>query len=279
MRYQFQSEQSNYPIKSQRFTDVIKALISINAVLFLLRYFMVNQFDLLNLGLSSNPKLWQPITYMFVHGDFFHIFMNMFVLWMFGTEMESIWGSRKFLQYYFVTGIGSGLIWLSFNLGTTYNTFMGEKYLTLVGASGAIYGILLAYGLMFPNRKVLIYFLFPIKVKYFVIILAAIAFVSSIDTSGSNISHLTHLSGMIIGFVYLKFPNLKSRITMYLNYKIAETKDRKSERRKANILSLQKKVDQLLDKVSSDGFNSLNDDEKDQLYTYSKRLGKDVKKD
>ena len=132
---------------------------------------------------------------------------------------------------------------------------------------------------MFPNRKVLIYFLFPIKVKYFVIILAVMAFASSIDTSGSNISHLTHLSGMIIGFVYLKFPNLKYRATMYLNYKIAETRDRKSERRKANIISLQKKVDQLLDKVSSDGFDSLNDDEKDQLYTYSKRLGKDVKKD
>ena len=79
MRYQFQSEHSNYPIKSQRFTDVIKALISINAVLFLLRYFMMNQFDLLSLGLSSSPKLWQPITYMFVHGDFFHIFMNFHV--------------------------------------------------------------------------------------------------------------------------------------------------------------------------------------------------------
>jgi len=271
MRYQFQSEHSNYPIKSQRFTDVIKALISINAVLFLLRYFMMNQFDLLSLGLSSSPKLWQPITYMFVHGDFFHIFMNMFVLWMFGTEMESIWGSRKFLQYYFITGVGSGIIWLLFNYGNNYSI--------LIGASGAIYGILLAYGLMFPNRKVLIYFLFPIKVKYFVIILAAIAFVSSIDTSGSNISHLTHLSGMIIGFVYLKFPNLKYRTTMYINYKIAESKDKKSERRKSNIISLQKKVDQLLDKVSSDGFDSLNDDEKDQLYIYSKRLGKDIKKD
>ena len=91
MRYQFQSEQGDYSFNSQRFTSVIKALISINAALFLLRYFMVDQFDLLNLGLSSSPKLWQPLTYMFIHGDFFHIFMNMFVLWMFGTEMESIW--------------------------------------------------------------------------------------------------------------------------------------------------------------------------------------------
>jgi membrane associated rhomboid family serine protease len=232
---------------------------------------MVNQFDLLGLGLSSSPKLWQPVTYMFIHGDFFHIFMNMFVLWMFGTEMESIWGSRKFLRHYFVTGIGSGIIWLIFNYGNSYSV--------LIGASGAIYGILLAYGLMFPNRKVLIYFLFPIKVKYFVTILAAIAFVSSIDKSGSNISHLTHLSGMIVGFLYLKFPNIKYKTSILVNRKIAESINRKSERKKANMLGLQKKVDRLLDKVSNDGFNSLSDDEKDQLYTYSKRLGRDIKKD
>ena len=271
MRYQFQSEHGNYSFKSQRFTIVIKALISINAALFLLRYLMVNQFDLLGLGLSSSPKLWQPVTYMFIHGDFFHIFMNMFVLWMFGTEMESIWGSRKFLRYYFVTGIGSGIIWLIFNYGNNYSV--------LIGASGAIYGILLAYGLMFPNRKVLIYFLFPIKVKYFVTILAAIAFISSIDRSGSNISHLTHLSGMIVGFLYLKFPNLKYKTSILVNRKIAESINRKSERKKANMISLQKKVDRLLDKVSTDGFNSLSDDEKDQLYMYSKRLGRDIKKD
>ena len=95
MRYQFQSDQGPYSFSSQSFTNVIRALISINAALFLLRYFIVDQFDLLNLGLSSSPKFWQPLTYMFIHGDFFHIFMNMFVLWMFGTEMESIWEVRN----------------------------------------------------------------------------------------------------------------------------------------------------------------------------------------
>ena len=99
--------------------------------------------------------IWQPITYMFIHGDFFHVFMNMFVLWMFGSEMESIWGRKQFLKYYFITGIGSGLIWLLFNINNPYSL--------LIGASGAIYGILLAYGLMFPNRKVLIYFLLNIS--------------------------------------------------------------------------------------------------------------------
>ena len=271
MNYQFQSEQGSFNFKPQFSKSVIRTLISINAALFLIRYLMVGQFDLLNLGLSSDPQIWQPITYMFVHGDFFHIFMNMFVLWMFGTEMESIWGGKKFLQYYLCTGVGSGLVWLMFNYGSNYSI--------LIGASGAIYGILLAYGLMFPNRKVLIYFLFPIRVKYFVAILALISFVSSIDTSGSNISHLTHLSGMIIGFVYLKFPSFKHRSSIMINNKIVESKQRKIEKRKANTILLQKKVDRLLDKVSDGGFDSLSEDEKDQLYTYSKRIGKDAKKD
>ena len=136
--------------------------------------------------------------------------------------MESIW----FLQY------GSGLVWLIFNYGSNYSI--------LIGASGAIYGILLAYGLMFPNRKVLIYFLFPIRVKYFVAILALISFVSSIDTSGSNISHLTHLSGMIIGFVYLKFPSFKYRSSIMINNKIVESKQRKIEKRKLTLFSCRK---------------------------------------
>ena len=271
MNYQFQSEQGGLNFKPQFSQSVIRTLISINAALFLIRYLMVGQFDTLNLGLSSDPEIWQPITYMFVHGDFFHIFMNMFVLWMFGTEMESIWGGKKFLQYYLCTGIGSGLVWLMFNYGRNYSI--------LIGASGAIYGILLAYGLMFPNRKVLIYFLFPIRVKYFVAILALISFVSSIDTSGSNISHLTHLSGMIIGFVYLKFPSFKYRSSIMISNKIVESKQRKIEKRRANTILLQKKVDRLLDKVSDGGFDSLSEDEKDQLYTYSKRIAKDAKKD
>ena len=271
MNYKFQTEHNQYSLGSQLSTSIIRALISINAALFLIRYLMVGQFDMLNLGLSSDPRLWQPITYMFIHGDFFHIFMNMFVLWMFGTEMESVWGSKKFLQYYLITGVGSGLIWLLFNYGNNYSV--------LIGASGAIYGILLAYGLMFPNRKVLIYFLFPIKVKYFVAILALISFVSSIDTTGSNISHLTHLSGMVIGFFYLKFPSFKSRSSILISNKIIESKQRKIDKRKANTVLLQKKVDKLLDRVSEKGFDSLSSDEKDQLYIYSKRIGRDIKKD
>ena len=202
MRYQFQSEQGNIAFRPRYFTEVIKVLIIVNTIVFLFRLIAKNQLDLAQIfGLSAEtvwPMVWQPVTYMFIHADFFHIFMNMFVLWMFGSELESIWGRDGFIKYYFTTGVGSGLVWLLFNVGNPYTV--------LIGASGAIYGLLLAYGLMFPNRKILIYFLFPVKVKYFVIFLGSMAFVSSMGTSGTSISHLTHLSGMVIGYIYLKSP-------------------------------------------------------------------------
>ena len=274
MRYQFQSEPGSIAFKPQNFTDAIKILISVNALLFLFRYIAKSQFDLAQIfGLTSNnvwPMIWQPFTYMFIHGDFFHVFMNMFVLWMFGSEMESIWGRRAFLKYYFITGIGSGLIWLLFN--TNGNA-------VLIGASGAIYGILLAYGLMFPNRKVLIYFLFPVKVKYFVFILGLIAFISSLGFSGSNISHLTHLSGMVIGFMYLKSTWTTQRLRLLMNSYLASLKYKKSIKKEKRIANIQANVDQLLDKVSDVGFDALSEEEKDKLFTYSKHLGRNKDKD
>ena len=275
MRYQFQSEQGNLSFRPQYFPEAIKFLILINVVLFFFRYIAVDQFDLAEIfGLSSVdiwPMIWQPITYMFIHGDFFHVFMNMFVLWMFGSEMESIWGRKEFLKYYFITGIGSGLIWLLFNINNPYSL--------LIGASGAIYGILLAYGLMFPNRKVLIYFLFPIKVKFFVILLGAIAFFSSIGDGGSNISHLTHLSGMLIGFIYLKSSLTFSKLLFFWNTKLLEIKHKKDEKKQAKQIDAQKNINVLLDKINDSGYDSLTEEEKDELYFNSHRLGKNKQKD
>ena len=275
MRYPFQSEQGNIAFKPQYFTDAIKVLIIANVAMFLFRYLALSQFDLAEIfGLSPGdvwPLVWQPFTYMFIHGDFFHIFMNMFVLWMFGSEMESIWGRREFLKYYFVTGMGAGLVWLAFNIG--------NAYAVLIGASGAIYGILLAYGLMFPNRKVLIYFLFPVKVKYFVIFLGAIAFVSSWGASGSNISHLTHLSGMLIGYIYLKSPWTWPKLRILFNSKLAEMKYKKTEKRDMRRMKMQNNIDRLLDKISEVGYDGLTEDEKDELMIHSRHLGRDLEKD
>jgi membrane associated rhomboid family serine protease len=143
--------------------------------------------------------VWQLVTYLFLHSlqSFSHILFNMLMLWMFGAPIEETWGTRRFLQYYFVCGIGAGICVVLVNLA------FGNPHQRVLGASGAIYGLLLAFGMLFPNQTVLLSFLFPIKAKYMVMIFGAIAFMSSFQ-SGSTVSNLAHLGGMLFGFVYMK---------------------------------------------------------------------------
>lgn len=136
--------------------------------------------------------IWQLVTYMFLHGGFGHIFFNMFALWMFGVELERTWGTREFVKFYFMTGIGAGVFIALF---TSYPT---------IGASGAIYGILAAFALFFPDRYVYLYFLFPIKMKYLALFLGILEFLSSYRAA-DGIAHVAHLGGMIIGFIYLRY--------------------------------------------------------------------------
>jgi membrane associated rhomboid family serine protease len=274
LRYQFQSEQGNLSFKPKIFTDAIKILIIINVGLFLLRFVAKSQIDLAGIfGLSPNtvwPMIWQPITYMFIHGDLFHVLINMFVLWMFGSEMESIWGRAQFLRYYFLTGVGSGLVWLLFNTGQSYSV--------LIGASGAIYGILIAYGMMFPNRTVYLYFMIPIKVKWFVVFLGAVAFLSSFNNN-TNISHLTHLSGMVIGFVYLRYYWHWKDFRFSVHKQIEEFRSSISSKKDKKKIEMQNEVDQLLDKINETGYDNLTEEEKDLLYRASKDFSRGRKKD
>jgi membrane associated rhomboid family serine protease len=267
MRYQFQAHQTQFTWNPRKFTDAIKVLIIINVSLYLLQLITASQLDMVRiLGLSSQtvwPLIWQPITYMFMHGGVWHVVINMFVLWMFGTELESIWGKTEFLKYYFVTGVGAGLLWLIFNIG-------GSNAI-LIGASGAVYGILMAYGLMFPNRTVYIYFLFPIKVKWFVLFIGTIAFFSSMG-AGSNISHLTHLSGMLIGYLYLRFSDHWRNISFTLRKKIVELKTAQKKKIKEQDTKLQQEIDMLMDKANICGWESLSDEEQMRLQSSSWKL-------
>jgi len=147
--------------------------------------------------------LWQPVTYMFLHGGLFHILFNMLALWMFGAELERVWGTTYFLKYYFLTGIGAGLTTLAVSLlPTEAGTQM--YYSVTVGASGAVYGLLLAYAMYFPDRPIYMYLLFPVPAKYFVLIVGAIAFLSSAGASRGGVAHVAHLGGLLWGYVYLK---------------------------------------------------------------------------
>ena len=146
-------------------------------------------------AVTRHLLLWQLVTYMFLHAGFFHILFNMFALWMFGSELERTWGTRRFVQYYFLTGIGAGLTLILVSPSSTVAT---------LGASGAIYGLLLAYGVLFPDRLILLYFLIPIRAKYFVMIMGGIEFLSALSTPGSLVSHVAHLGGMAFGLAFLR---------------------------------------------------------------------------
>jgi len=185
-------------------TRTVKALISINIGVFILQLisshllgsnFIDLYFGLVPIRVTNDLMLWQLVTYMFLHGGFFHIFFNMLTLFMFGNELERYWGTPRFLNYYFVTGIGAGVCsWM----------VAPHSYAVIIGASGAIYGLLLAYGLTYPNRIVYVNFLLPIKVKWLVIIMGAMAFLSSIGGAESGVANIAHLGGMVVGYVVLK---------------------------------------------------------------------------
>jgi membrane associated rhomboid family serine protease len=152
--------------------------------------------------------LWQLLTYMFLHGGFFHILFNLLALWMFGGELENLWGSRRFLFYFFFCGIGAGIITVLCTVILTPQ----YQFIPVIGASGAIYGILLAFGWLFPNRLIYVYFLFPIPAKYFVIIFGLIEFFSSIGGAGGGVSHLTHLGGLLFGILYMLYPTVRQKL-------------------------------------------------------------------
>jgi rhomboid family protein len=184
-------------------TPVVKNLMIIMGIVFLLRMFITREIDfyfgLIPLLVWKKYFLWQLFTYIFLHGGFSHIFFNLLALWMFGGELESYWGSKKFLFYFFLCGIGAGIF-----------TVLLSSY-PVIGASGAIYGILLAYGWLFPNRPILIYFLFPIPAKYMVIIFGLIELFSSSSGTGGGIAHLTHLGGLVFGFFYMAYPMIRQK--------------------------------------------------------------------
>lgn len=194
-------------------SPAIKALIVANVAVFLLMWFMpsglknaVQEFlGLLPVSIFQGFRVWQPVTYMFLHDTnaIGHILFNMLALWMFGTELERMWGTNAFLRYYFATGIAAALTTILVSLAPFPSTAR-MFYTVTIGASGAIYGLLLAYGLTFPNRPIYIYFIFAIPAKYFVMIMGAIALLSSMGGGGSGIAHITHLGGLVAGYVMLR---------------------------------------------------------------------------
>jgi membrane associated rhomboid family serine protease len=232
---------------------VVKNLLIINGLFFLTTVvlgstFHINLSQYLGLHFPGGHDfgVWQLVTYMFMHADFYHILFNMFALWMFGNVLENVWGPKRFLNYYLVTGIGAGLVqWLvAFirlqgilpelspeEIQIVYNegyhvmqqgmNYQNEAMRTLnsiintptIGASGAVFGILLAFGMMFPNSLIYLYFAIPVKAKYFVIGYGAIElYMGFANNPSDNVAHFAHLGGMIFGFLLIMYWKKKGKL-------------------------------------------------------------------
>ncbi len=267
----------------------------------------------LHFFLASDFHLYQFFTYMFLHGSFMHIFFNMFALWMFGSVIERVWGPNKFLVYYICCGLGAGLTqelvqYADYSIqglaayqyvnagGVQYSTDAYINLWTTIGASGAVYGILLAFGMIFPNERLFIIPIpFPIKAKWLIVGYIAIELFSALQSSGDGVAHMAHLGGMLFGFLLIRywqkhpgssqsfgrskgqefFDNMKRRFderqqrgNMRAEHTSArpETDEEYNARKRKN----QEEIDAILDKIRRSGYDSLTKEEKQKLFDQSR---------
>ena len=285
------------------FPPVIKNLLIINVIVFLVtmlaqevaidntniitwKDIIFRWFALNPLGEGYNFQVWQLITYQFLHGGFSHILFNMIGLWMFGIEIENIWGSRKFLYFYLLCGVVAGL----FNL--FLSPLLGGVPLPTVGASGAIYGVLIAFGLFFPNRYIFLYFFIPVKAKYLIGFFVIFEFL--MVNSGDNIARLAHLGGALAGFIFILLDSgsnvelknmfrknsIQQKTPLNPFGRIPNPFKKKSDVQKADYYDLgngqrditQAEIDEILDKISKSGYQNLTDQEKKILFEASKKM-------
>lgn len=316
------NEQRNLGLGGFRFIPpVIKTIMISNIIVYLLQNIVLQVFTIGGIPLSSylieyfalqpvnlpeqffsaaNFYPWQLISYQFLHGGFIHLFFNLFALWMFGSELETLWGGPRFITYYLLSGVGAGLFQLIL-------APMVGQYGPTIGASGAIYGVLLAYGLSFPDRSIFMFPIFiPIPAKIYVFIFMGLELYLG-WSGGDGVAHLAHLGGGITGFFLLKFgdklglyrlvnrmfkkksslnePRHYSRTYSEHTHKNIYTMDNTAQSKinytpKQNKVSLnvngeeitQAKIDEILDKISEKGYQSLTDKEKFILTELSKKI-------
>lgn len=270
----------------------------------------------LHFFLAPDFQIYQLVTYMFMHGGWMHLFFNMFALWMFGVVVENVWGPRKFLFYYLSCGVGAGLFQELAQLVSFYMTIHGQNpeiglsqlgavatqvgaalnMWTTVGASGAIYAILLAFGMIFPEERIFIFPLpIPIKAKWFVLFYAGIEVFSLLGTTNDNVAHLAHLGGMVFGYFMIRywrnhptqgygrsqgaqfFDSLRNRWEQR-SHRQADTRSTEAPQDKqsdwdynARKHAEQEEIDRILDKIRRSGYDSLTAEEKRRLFESSNR--------
>ena len=267
----------------------------------------------LHFFLASDFHIYQFITYMFLHGGLTHIFFNMFALWMFGAVIERVWGPKKFLFYYILCGIGAGIAQELVQYATyMYDGLAAYQYVnaggvqmtidsyinlwTTIGASGAVYAILLAFGMIFPNERLFIIpFPFPIKAKWLVVGYIAIELFSAMSGPGDGVAHMAHLGGMLFGFLLIRYwqkhPDSSQRFGRSYGQEFFDNMKRRYDQRQQNNgmraerpnprresdeeynarkRKNQEEVDAILDKIRKSGYDSLTKEEKQKLFDQSR---------
>lgn len=249
-------------------SPAVKWLLIANGGMFVLQQVFPPLTALLGLvpwKVVHEAALYQFVTYLFLHGGFFHLFFNMLMLWMFGRELEEQWGTRPFLKYYFLTGIGAGVT--SFLVGPSSTA-------VTIGASGAIMALLVAFALHAPNRTVYIWFLFPIKIKYLVMILIAVELFAVRNQSLDGVAHFAHLGGALIGYLYLKADWRLAGLGQRLSNLKYERRVKKLRKKQAATRQVMDEVDRVLDRINEVGYEGLSREEKRILEEASELLSR-----
>ncbi|MCK5706226.1 MAG: rhomboid family intramembrane serine protease [Candidatus Aureabacteria bacterium] len=249
--------------------SAVKVMMFINVIIFIvlqisekLNFPFLGIFGLVPKFVTNNFMLWQIVTYMFLHAGLWHLVINMLMLWMFGANIERMWGKGEFLIFYFFTGIGAGLC----SIITSWSSMI-----PIVGVSGVVFGLLVAYAVMFPDNIILFFFIIPMKIKHAVWILIGINLLGALSNE-AGIAYMAHLGGGLFGYIYLKNTKLRQLLMLLDPTKMAD----KYKRKKADLKiekqeNFELEVDRILEKISRHGIHSLTKKEKIILDKRSKK--------
>ncbi|OGR86965.1 MAG: hypothetical protein A3J74_00835 [Elusimicrobia bacterium RIFCSPHIGHO2_02_FULL_57_9] len=260
------------PINFRRLAPAIRTLIIANIVFFLLGNLVGNQFyqlfGLVPKHVIEDRWVWQPLTYLFLHGGLMHLLFNLFALWMFGMPVEAQWGEKEFIKYYFICGLGAAAASIALD---------ATSPVPVIGASGPVYGMLVAFAMLYPDAVVYLYFLIPVKASHMAILFGIIEFFAGASGSTPGIARFAHLGGMITGYFYIRWwgvVKIKAKAVWRAMGEDGSSASssrpaRRADFRRQEPESPMAEIDRILDKILVSGLDSLTEEERAIMKRYS----------
>ncbi|MBI5630913.1 MAG: rhomboid family intramembrane serine protease [Elusimicrobia bacterium] len=262
------------PINFRHLPPVIRVLIAANVAVFLASLLVGPQFyqlfGLVPRRVIEDRWIWQPISYLFIHENWVHLLFNLFALWMFGMPVESQWGGREFAKYYLLCGLGAALATAALS---------PHSSVPVIGASGPIYGLLVAFAMLYPDAVVYLYFLIPLRAAHMAILFGLVEFFGVASQANSGIARLAHLGGMVTGYLYIRWWwEVKIRAKAFWKGLGPQAPPKRQARRAGRVRAevpgesaAMEEVDRVLDKILASGLDSLTEEEREIMRRYSER--------